>query len=207
MNLINYWTLNNLTDVFGGANLTFGDKNCYLTFDRFCQPNFAFYLNNGYLKVPSGFYFLGDFSIIVWIQMKSFKLFSRIIDFGGGQAADNIIFSFFQLTSQLGGQVFYRSNSSALISSKTQIELNKWYRVAFVLSETTGSIYLNGALVSSGQLLAPNPFTVRKNNFIGKSNWPTNQNADTVFDELMIYQGALTADDIASDYESSSNQS
>jgi hypothetical protein len=80
--------MNNLTDVIGGAYL-FGGSNYSFVPDRFCSLNSAIYLNKGYLQVPAGVYFSGDFTLTAWIYLKSYQSYSRIFDFGNGEGKDN----------------------------------------------------------------------------------------------------------------------
>ncbi len=47
----------------------------------------------------------------------------------------------------------------------------------------------------------------RTTNYIGKSNWATNPNADAIYDEFKIYQGALSSSDIMNEYQISSSNS
>jgi len=81
--------MSNLSDVVGGANLYNGYSYSY-TYDRLCSANSAIYFNKGYLQVPSGVYFYGDFNVTAWIYLKSYQSYSRVIDFGNGQAVENI---------------------------------------------------------------------------------------------------------------------
>ena len=60
--------MSNLCDGIGGANL-YGGSSYSFTADRFDNPNSAIYLKNGYLQVPSGTYFTGDFAITAWIYL------------------------------------------------------------------------------------------------------------------------------------------
>jgi hypothetical protein len=81
--------MSNLSDVVGGANL-YGGSNYSFTFDRFCSANSAIYFNKGYLQVPEGVYFSGDFTVTAWIYLKSYQSYSRIFDFGNGRISDNV---------------------------------------------------------------------------------------------------------------------
>jgi hypothetical protein len=81
---------------------------------------------------------------------------------------------------------------------------NKWYFISFVLSGTTGFVYVNGNQLGTGTLHVPNNI-IRTSNFIGKSNWVTQLNADAIYDEFKIYQGALSSNKIMNEYQNSSN--
>ena len=204
--LIIYLSMSNLTDLISGANL-FGGSSYSFVSDRFGSPNSAIYFNKGYLQVPAGVYFSGDFTVTAWIYLKSYQSFSRIFDFGNGEGSDNVILAMSETTSQIRGFTFYKSSYSySDIMSSSKVNLNEWYFVSFVLSDTTGFIYVNGNQVASGTLNVPNNIT-RKSNYIGKSNTTVYPNADAIYDEIKIYQGALSSDYIMNEYQISSNNS
>jgi hypothetical protein len=196
--------MSNLSDLIGGANL-FGGVNYSFVPDRFCSPNSAIYFNKGHLQVPSGVYFSGDFTVTVWIFLKSYQSNSRIFDFGNWQMIDNVILNLAGLTPQIKGNIYNKNITSSIITQSSIINLNEWYFISFVLSGTTGYIYLNGGQVATGTLNVPNNI-IRRSNYIGKSNWG-NQNADAVYDEIKIYQVALSSNDIMKEYRNSSNNS
>ena len=55
--------------------------------------------------MPPGVYFTGDFTVIAWVNVKSFQLYSRIIDFGNNNPnKDNIIFGLNAKTPFLFGR-------------------------------------------------------------------------------------------------------
>jgi len=197
--------MNNLSDVIGGANL-FGGSNYSFFSDRFSIPNSAIYFNNGYLQVPAGVYFSGDFTLTAWIYLKSYQLNSRIFDFGNGPGIDNVILSIDGTTSQIRGRIYNGNGLSSYseITRSSIINLNQWYFISFVLSGTTGYIYVNGNLVINGSLQKPNNKT-RTNNYIGKSNLASNSNANAIYDEIKIYNKALTSIEISSQYSVSWN--
>jgi hypothetical protein len=199
--LINYWPMSNLSDVVGGANL-YGGSNYSFASDRFGSPNSAIYFNKGYLQVPEGVYFSGDFTVSVWIYLKSYQPWWRIFDFGNGEAIDNVVLAMFDLTHKLRANI-YKSSSYQLIDTSLKINLNEWYFMSFVLNGTAGYIYVNGNQVATGTLNVPNNIT-RKNNYIGKSNWGA-PNADAIYDEFKIYQVALSSTDIMNEYQISLN--
>jgi hypothetical protein len=193
--------MSNLSDVVGEANL-FGGSSYSFTYDRFCSPNSAIYFNQGYLQVPTGVYFSGDFTVTAWINLKSYQSWSRIFDFGNGQI-ENVFLGMHGISSQLAGSI-YISTSFKYIQTSSIINLNKWYFISFVLSGTTSFIHVNGNQVGTGTLNIPNNIR-RTTNYIGKSNWPWDSDANAIYDEFKIYQGALSFDDIMNEYQNSSN--
>ncbi len=186
--------MSNLSDVINGADF-YGGANYAFTFDRFCSENSAIYLNYGYLKIPIGSYFsASDFSLIIWIQLRSYEYNSKIIDF-----ASNVAFGINLHT----GNLLAKINLSSMLSNQV-IQLNKWSHVALVLSGTTSFVYVNGVQVSVGSLNTPLAISTT-DNYIGKSNTLSDSNANAVYDELKIYERALKPNDILIDYLMSSN--
>jgi len=194
--------MSNLSDVVGAANL-FGGSSYSFTYDRFCTPNSAIYFNKGYLQVPAGVYLKGDFTVIAWIYLKSYQSWSKIFDFGNGSGSDNVLLTMIETNPQIRGYTF-NGSSYSIIQTSSVINLNEWYFISFVLSGTTGFIYVNGNQVVTGKLQIPNNI-IRKSNYIGKSNWASDLNADAIYDEFKIYQVALSSIDIMNEYQISSN--
>jgi hypothetical protein len=106
--LINYWPMSNLSDLVGGANL-FGGGNYSFVSDRFGSPNSAIYFNKGYLQVPEGVYFSGDFTVTAWIFLKSYQSWSRIFEFGNGRDSDNVGLAMNATSSHLCGLIYIGS--------------------------------------------------------------------------------------------------
>jgi len=151
--------MSNLSDVVGGANMSVVSSSSYFSFvkDRFCNASSAIFFNNGSgLKVPSGVYFSGDFTVSAWLNLKAQNqpYNMRLIDFGQGNYIDTIkIVVFNSLKISLYSQT--NVNSSSSIGTNSFIELNKWYHVTFTLNGTTGCIYVNGSLIVTGTLIVP----------------------------------------------------
>ncbi len=195
--------MNSFMDIKGNADLQCG-ANVSFTYDRFCEVKSAIYINNGFLQVPPGVYFSGDFTLIAWINLKSYQTSSRIIDFGNGETADNVIFALANNNSNLVIDINSPDSNIIIVASSITLELNKWYHVATVLNGTNGYIYVNGKLATSSTLDVPRNVQ-RANNYIGKSNWYQDPKANAVYDELKLYQTALSEIFIMSDYTISSN--
>ena len=193
--------MSNLSDVVGGANMSVVSSSSYFSFakDRFCNASSAIFFNNGSgLKVPSGVYFSGDFTVNAWINLKANNTpyNMRLIDFSQGNYIECISI----LIGSLKITFNSRENgySSSAIVTNSFIELNKWYHVTVTLNGTTGCIYVNGSLVVTGQLKAPRN-VLRTVNYIG------NVNALAVYDDLKIYQRAMSPEQVLYDYIVSSN--
>jgi hypothetical protein len=195
--------MSNLSDVVGGANL-FGGSSYSFVPDKFCSSNSAIYFKLGYLQVPAGVYFSGDFTVTAWIYLKFYQYDAQIFDFGNGQTSDNVLLGMFGTTSKIHGFTFI-GLSSKLIKTSPIVNLNQWYFISFVLKDTTGYIYVNGSQAITGTLYVPNNIT-RISNYIGIKNNLTSAKSNAIYDELKIYKGALSSDEIMNEYQISSNK-
>jgi hypothetical protein len=199
----NHWSFNgNYNDSFGNANLISG-VNFGLTSDRYGNPNSALSLNNGYMIVPGGqVYFSGDFSFISWIFWRKTLNWARIIDFGNGDPGDNIQICSFENRNRIFVGIAQGKNDSSFnnpLITKNPISLNTWYHIAYVQSGNKGTLYLNGTAVVTNTL-SPPLSVVRNSNFIGKSNWVGNDLVNAVFDEMKIFDVALSEAQVIHDY-------
>lgn len=195
--------MSSLTDAVGGVNL-FNGRNYEFRQNRFCTRNSAIYFNNGYLQVPPGVYFSGDFTLIAWIKLNSYVNYQRILDFGNGKSPkDNIYFGFDGTSGNLIVETSI-SDENKLLTVSSSLELNQWYHIAFVLRGNTTYVYLNGSIVGSRDQHRPRNVT-RNNNYIGKS-WNSNDSyADATISDLKIFQEGMQPTDIKEDYTTSSN--
>jgi hypothetical protein len=82
---------------------------------------------------------------------------------------------------------------------------NKWIHIAYVFSGSTASIYANGTQIATSTLLPAPPNVVRTaaSIFIGYSSAAS---AYAVYDDIKVWNVALTAGQIASDYASTGVQ-
>ncbi len=157
-------------------------------------PGYAISLDgtNGYVQAASGVYFSGDFTIECWVFVRSYNNWSRLIDFANGPNNNNV---YLALSAGPTGYptmgVFTNNNSTPVLEAGTQLPTNQWVHLAATLNGTTGTIYINGNPVVTGPLnVAPN--VVRTNNYIGRSNYSSDGYANAVFDEVRIWNVALT---------------
>ena len=199
--LINYWSFtNNVNDSIGTAHF-YNGTNASLIHDRFGYNNSALRLNSGYYCVPPGVYFNGPFTTSIWVNAKSNGWSARVFDFGvNGWNSDNIVFSLFRdnsLTSffEIYSQSYLYNWKS--LDSNTDIVLNEWIHLAVTFDGSKASFYYNGIFSGSSPQYQPRN-VIRSTNYIGKSNWPQDELANAVFDELRIYNRVLTQNEINS---------
>ena len=168
-----------------------------LTTDRFGNTNAAIKLNDGYYEIPSGVYFYGgDFTVSAWVKITIEKSWARLIDFGNGEANNNVHI-FLSNGQGPGFQVYKNSSPSGNVVSPVKLNVGEWQYLTVTLNGTMGSIYIDGNLAIQLQDagLIPNNIS-RTKNFIGKSNW-ADPNANADIDSLRIYNRCLNNEEIS----------
>jgi hypothetical protein len=82
--------------------------------------------------------------------------------------------------------------------SRIKLNLYEWYFFSFVLSGKTGYIYFNGNQIATGILSSSLLAYNKTSNFIGDINQRIDKRAN--IDEIKIYKGALTSNEIMKEY-------
>jgi len=198
--LILHYPMNgNANDVIGNGINGTSVGGVTPTADRFGNANSAMQLNgtNGHIQVPAGVYFDGSpFTVSAWVNRSNNANWSRLFDFGLGQANNNVLLGLSNGPSGTPAAEIYNNNSTAgQITSSTTSPLNQWNLFTYTWANNQGTIYLNGVIVSSGTQQAPNNVT-RTLNYIGRSNWSNDAFANAAFDDFRIYNRALTQTEI-----------
>jgi hypothetical protein len=117
----------------------------------------------------------------------------RFTDFGNGAAADNILFT----RNGTGASVqfgVYKANvpSGAVNTPDGSLLINVWQH--FVATMDSGGnvvIYRNGVAAANGTVSVPNVVT-RTSNFLGLSNWATDDHFTGKMDDVRVYNRVLS---------------
>jgi len=122
----------------------------------------------------------------------------KIIDLGNESSnSDNIIVGI--SGSKLYIQT-YNGSTGVSYSAGQTLASNTWYHVTAVFSGTTGTIYLNGSQIGTSSSMAQVRNVARANNYWGMTNGSNNTIWQGQQDELRFWNRALTAAEIASNY-------
>jgi len=188
-----------MNDVVGGNDMAQGSST-YFVNDRFGNLNSALALNGGWTQIPQGIYFnTPEFSISAWAYPMSVGSYSRIIDFGNGQNANNIVFSLSQSNSLQPLFQFYTGLDLILstISNKAITE-NQWQFLTATFNGTNARVYLNGTLEGESNIQSyTRPFNLSRSNcYIGKSAWAIDAYSNSYLDDLRFHNKSLTQEEI-----------
>jgi fibronectin type 3 domain-containing protein len=155
--------------------------------------------NGQYVTLPTGVVSgLTDFTIAAWVKLNSSSAWMRVFDFGTGTT------DYMVLTPQNGnnGKVRFiitttSYNNEQDIDGTAPLPVGVWTHVAVSLAGTTGTLYVNGALVGTNANMTLNPSSLGSTfqNYIGKSEF-ADPYLNGLVDDFRIYGRALSATEI-----------
>jgi hypothetical protein len=145
----------------------------------------------------------GSVSIAGWVRMTAVRNWGRIVDIGGEGPADNIILSRSFSTSDLmlevynGGASLGQCVATGVIPDNIgNPNISSWTHFAATWADGRQRIYKDGQLVRSCSFAGSARNVARANSFIGRSNFPGDENFRGFIDELWIYDREITADEV-----------
>lgn len=200
--LILHYTMNGNANDASGNNLNgtmFGGVTAVA--DRFGNAGNALQFNgsNGYIDVPDGVYFSGDFTVSCWVKAASYASWSRVFDFGNGPANNNVLLAVTNGTTGRPAAEIYNGTASGgqINSASVQLGLNQWKLLTYTFTGGAGRVYLNGTQIAGGTQTTPQN-VLRTLCYIGRSNWAGDAYANASFDDFRIYNRAITTMEMAS---------
>ena len=137
-----------------------------------------------------------DFTLEAWVKLKDLSDYRGIIS---KRSDTNVNYSFFvTITGSDDGKLGSFDGSSEVISNAT-INDNNWHHVAQVHSGTTTTFYIDGSASGGGTQsnFAENTHPVE----IGSARTDSNDLWDGLIDEIRIYNRALSASEISTNYK------
>lgn len=158
--------------------------------------------STGYGQLPAGVYFNGgSYTIEAWVNVSEVRSWSRLMDFGNGPSAQNVLLAFSNGTTGKPNLSHYANGTSGSLDAVAVLPTNQWVHVASVFdgSNSNLTIYVNGAKSASATVIPPQNIN-RTLNYIGKSNWG-DPLAKAQIDSFRIWTTARTADQVASDMQ------
>lgn len=152
--------------------------------------------------------FTGGYSISFYANFGSVNNWERIIDFGNGELANNIIAAREGTTNNIWFEVHSSGASKGVCKGLNAISNNTLDQYTFVVSANGAScnIYKNGTsfttTIVSGTDFRPASGVARLNNYIGKSNWAADSYFEGSIQEIAIYNAPLSGADVTQNYNS-----
>jgi autotransporter-associated beta strand protein len=162
-----------------------------------------------YVSLPNGLITgLGDATISAWVYLNSLNTWARVFDFG----VDTDKYMFLSIHNGSGMRFAltkFTGNGEQGLNGPA-LSVGTWHHVAVTLKadnagSAVGTLYLNGAPVASNTAMTFTPDMIGRlvnatNNYIGRSQWPGDPYLNGRVDDFRIYNGALSAVEIAALY-------
>ena len=169
---------------------------------NYVSASFAFDGSNDYIQIPS-ITLDATWTFSGWARKDSMATWSRVFDFGQGQADDNI-----NLANQDGqsvGMFGYYQGSDSNVTSEVGYwgPTGSWIHFGCTTDGTTMKLYRNGALVDSTTLDKSQTGRTLTSNYIGRSNWSADAYASGSVTDFCIHNLALGASSFQSLYDGS----
>ncbi|UII30112.1 alginate lyase family protein [Fulvivirga ulvae] len=146
-----------------------------------------------HLLVPEGILSTAaDMTIMTWVKLDENHDWSRIFDFGNNTSE----YMFLTGNSGTGTLRFVIKNGDEEHQVNTgALPTGKWVHVAVTLFGDQCTLYVDGEVANTNNSVTFNPYDLGSttNNFIGRSQYPTDPYLDGSLDDFRIYNYALSA--------------
>jgi hypothetical protein len=169
---------------------------------------------SAYVDLPDGVISsLSNATFEVWARKDANVGWQRIFDFGSSDSTNTAQFAgagvtYIFLTTDVGAtpsvRFAYTTNSNGaespvLNGAIIATGVTNHYVITFDTNNNTSVLYLNGAVQATGPALASRPLSglVDTNNWLGRSQWSGDGNFQGNISEFRIYEGVLSAREIA----------
>ena len=155
--------------------------------------------SGGYVKLPS-FTLGGALTLEAWVRSDNVHANgARIFDFGDGEGPDNLIVYWDGSTGRMAWDIHDPGGNWRSIETDRVFPQGQWVHVAATVDDQgNAALYWDGELVASGAMYLPQ-VTARANQYLGRSNWPSDSSFTGALDEVKIWSVARTADEIRAD--------
>jgi hypothetical protein len=144
------------------------------------------------------------FTVEAWVRYHSFQKWSRIIDFGNGEAKDNILLANGANTNNLEFHV-RKGKEASQVSAPGVLVKNTWMHLAATVDEDgKAALYVDGVRqpVEDGSSKKPDSLP-RTKNYIGRSNWAGDDYFDGDIREVRIWNVVRSEAEIKANMEQS----
>lgn len=138
--------------------------------------------------------FTAGLTVCGWMKFRNLNNWSRLIDFGNGQANSNILFANSGGSNGLRWAIWNGTAVETPLDIADFFLVGEWEFVCGTYDGSTMAAYKNG--VSAGSMANPNGMLAagRTSNFIARSNWGADALYDGQIDEVEVSKVARSAD-------------
>jgi hypothetical protein len=154
--------------------------------------------DTAYVSLPKGIASqLSQMTVATWVKMNASKAYQRIFDFGTDTN------TFMYLTNSGSTGVRFRiagsNGKNQAVEGTTALPVGIWTHIALTLGDDGVSIFVDGKRVvqQAPATLRASDLGDTSNNYIGRSQFPSDPYLDGAIDEFRIYDRVLDTAEIA----------
>ncbi len=125
---------------------------------------------------------------------------SRIFDFGGGTAADNLFIARRGTTNDIALRALSGSTQTGeiILTNALSGQIGNWMHLAVTVNSSNQvTVYMNGINSGTATLTAAINYSNWTQNFIGASNWTVDRQFRGALDDIAIFDRALSAGEVS----------
>jgi hypothetical protein len=161
------------------------------------QPTHSLYLDGkaAFVELPQNLTAEIESSTVeMWVKWESYKKWSRVFDFGRqGNAA---VIQNEKSTATVNFVIWDQYGKRHRIRSKKAISTQKWHHIAAVSGSQGMMFYIDGNLVGKDSFDQSLKVVSWGSNFVGKSNWATDELFHGYMSEFRVWKTAKTKNEI-----------
>jgi len=159
------------------------------------------YTNKGYVAMPAGLLAGAcEATIATWVYSNSdTNAFSRIWDFGNDTTTYMFLTPITNIDNFARFAISVSGNTHEQgIKAQMAVPTLRWTHVALVVGSASATLYFDGTPVgtTSSMTLRPADLGPTLNNYIGRSQFPSDPYLDGDIDEFRVYSRALSQQEI-----------
>ena len=158
-----------------------------------------------YVTVPSkAIEGMEDYTISAWIKPDSKDTTQRVFDFGTGTGRYMFLTPYYGKNHLRGAITAGSYDYEKGVSVEVDIEVGKWTHLVMMQQGDVMRIYIDGVLAGETENVTLDPYEIQYSMpycYIGKSMWSGDRYFDGTIDEFMVYNRAISEEEVKELYE------
>jgi trimeric autotransporter adhesin len=197
-----------------GNNPNYTGTGVTLTTDRFGEADKAYHFDGNagsYIRIPSDNFPTNDRTISFWFNADNLDNGPTPFSYGGNGCYSQILIIFNKGDNPNAYTVIAHCGTNFISAPYSVAPVNGWYQFTLTISGSLQKIYINGELLQTADNFVPSTYVTGRSAIIGAL---LNTDGSSIYvdatagyfkgklDELVIYNEAMTAEEVTTLYNS-----
>ena len=154
-------------------------------------------LPNQFVQLPYEIASSDEFTFAAWVNWRSTSAtWQRIFDFGNDTNHYMFLTPYNNYTNKLRFAI-KNGGEEQVLDCSSKLQGLKWKHVVLTIGKDTTRIYVDGELAAETTGITIKPSDIRPSlNYLGRSQFNTDSNISAYYDDVRIYNYALSADEV-----------